>query len=538
MKKYFIEALKAMDLTPRQVKSCADLYTACFESVQPLYEMKSIMRPGDMPSKDTRMGKSDKNVELARYKAQHPVKVRFHRTHSDNVDSILNNGITIQNKNYGRNTGDTNEYDNVVWTALNPYRIPVLRDFNKKKPRLIRKGRDFGNSDNFNDEYEIPYNPPAQHRDKIDTLKITFDKDKYNKMDRRKLPSGRRSASSMFKVNEGEPSVSREGEYQIDVFGEDIGKENLSLMQKEDEHVLEEISQFIPWVVWKNNTSYSTTYSEAQHFLPKYLVNTIDSLIRSLNHQYMCFNEVPIDKFKWVMDETANCIANQSCRISSEKYDAAKNDGSLHTPKELIAAAYIPPKTNRPWVQKGSTKFKGQEGHISRAIKDTRDVNNKYKDDILRHLLDVNAMTNRYQVPDLLTVINNINAFLELDAEKLFDLIPEKIDETYVELSNRVGLNYKAMMRNTEDNNKRYIKAVKDCYINAKNSDLSDKWDKAYNEMTQGLFAGWTNVTDEKRNTIKKLLDKKYTFKWAFCTALAKAKTFTKDDLRAILSDV
>ena len=491
-----------------------------------------------MPSKDTRMGKSDKNVELARYKANHPVKVRFHRTHSDNVDSILNNGITIQNKNYGRNTGDTNEYDNVVWTALNPYRIPVLRDFNKKAPRLIRKGRDFGGSDNFNDEYEIPYNPPAQHRDKIDTLKITLDKDKYNKMDRRKLPHGRGSAWNMFKVNENEPSVSREGQYQIDVFGEDIGKENLSLMQKEDEHVLEEISKFIPWAVWKNNTSYSTTYSEAQHFLPKYLVRTIDSLIRSIHNESMSFNELPIDKFKWVMDETANCIANQSCRISGAKYDEVKNDGGLHTPKELIAEAYIPPKSNRPWLKKDNPKFKGQEGHISRAIKDTRDVSKKYKDDMLRHLLDVNATTNRYQVPDFLAVINNINAFLELDAEQLFDLIPEKVDDKYVELSNRVGLNYKAMMQNTEDNGKRYERAVKDCYIDAKNSDLPEKWDKAYNEMTQGLFAGWTNITDAKRNTIKKLLDKKYTFKWAFCTALVKAKSLNRDELRDVLSDV
>lgn len=538
MNRDMLNLLESIGLTPLQQQAVAKLYNACFESVHPLYEMKDTLTFGDTDTKGKRVGKSDRNIELARYKSKHPVTVRFHRTHSDNVDSILNNGITIQNKNYGRNTGDTNEYDNVVWTALNPYKIPVLRDFNKKPPKLIRKGRDFGNSDNFNDEYDIPYNPPAQHRDKIDTLKITLDKDKYNKMDRRKLPRGRGSAYNMFKVNENEPSVSREGQYQIDVFGEDIGKENLSLMQKEDEHVLEEITKFIQWVVWRDNTSYSTTYSEALHFLPKYLVNTIYRLISCLHNEYWDFNELPIDKFKWVMNETANCIANQSCRISSAKYDAAKNDGRLHTPKELIAAAYIPPKSNRPWLKNDTPKFKGQEGHISRAIKDTRDVSNEYKDDMLRHLLAANEATNKYQVPDLLTVINNINTFLELDAEKLFELIPEKVDDTYIELSHRVGLDYKTMMRNNEDNNKRYAKAVEYCYINAKNSDLSGKWDKAYNEMTQGLFAGWKDVTDEKRNTIKKLLDKKHTFKWAFCTALAKETSYTMDELRDILRDV
>lgn len=122
---------------------------------------------------------------------------------------------------------------------------------------MIRKGNQYGyydedgnyvpgdDDDDDEDEYEYPYNPPTRHRNNIDTFKITLDKDEYNKMDRRKLPNGRKSAPDMFKVNEGEPSVSREGKYKIDVFGEDIGKENLSLMKKEDERVLEEITKFI-----------------------------------------------------------------------------------------------------------------------------------------------------------------------------------------------------------------------------------------------------------------------------------------------------
>ena len=198
MKKDFIEALKAMDLTPTQVKSCADLYSACFESVQPLYEMKSIMQSGDMPSKDTRMGKSDKNVELARYKAKHPVTVRFHRTAAGNVDSILNTGLKTQNDNYGRNTGDADAYDPVVWTALNPDNIPVLRGFGKKKPILTHKADPYDEYDE--DEYDYPYNPPSRYRADIDTLKLTFDKDKYNKMDRRWLPDGRKSAPEIVLV--------------------------------------------------------------------------------------------------------------------------------------------------------------------------------------------------------------------------------------------------------------------------------------------------------------------------------------------------
>lgn len=120
---------------------------------------------------------------------------------------------------------------------------------------MIRKGKQYGyydEDDNYvpsdvdeEDEYEYPYNPPARHRNNIDTFKITLDKDDYNKMDRRKLPDGRNSASDMFKVNEGEPSVSREGRYKIDVFGEDIGKENLSLMKKEDERFLRKLQNLL-----------------------------------------------------------------------------------------------------------------------------------------------------------------------------------------------------------------------------------------------------------------------------------------------------
>ena len=555
MKKDFIEALKAMDLSPSQVKSCADLYTACFESVHPLYEMKDTLTFGDTDTKGKRVGKSDRNIELARYKSKHPVTVRFHRTHSGNVDSIMNSGLNVQNDNYGRNTGDTRKYDNVVWTALNPDKIPVLREFDKKKPVLISKGKKHGyydedgnyvpSEDDEDDEYEYPYNPPARHRNNIDTLKITLDKDKYNKMDRRKLPDGRKSASDMFKVNEGESSVSREGRYKIDVFGEDIGKENLSLMKKEDERVLEEITKFIAWI--RDSSGYwngfSSSFDDVKPYLPSYILNTVNKLVGNLHNEYWNFNEVPIEKFKWVMNEIAKCIASHPYRISNAKYSKDINSGYPYTPEDLMRRAYVPEKSNRPWLKNERQGVNWSKGHISRAIEDTRntDYSKKMSADLLDNVLRVAAGTFRGR-SDAAGTYRGISDAVELRSIVLsfIGILPVKAADLFKPMGNVIveECKKKAIEQKATDINKIYADTVVECYLSAKNSGLYDEWRKIYDSMVHYSFDEWMPKYGDKINIIKKLLEKKYTFKWAFCAGAARNDDKIFKEMQDILKNV
>lgn len=550
MKKYFIEALKAIDLTPRQVKSCGDLYTACFESVQPLYEMKSIMQSGDMPSKNTRMGKSDKNVELARYKAKHPVTVRFHRTAADNVDSIMNTGLNIKNDNYGRNTGDADAYDPVVWTSLNPDNIPVLRKFGRKEPILLHKairphwdenGHWVEPDEDDKDVYEYPYNPPARYRSKIDTLKLTFDKDKYNKMDRRWLPDGRKSAKNMKKVGEGESSVSHEGPYKIDVFGEDIGKENISLMKKEDENVIREIEKFIAWVIDADGHRhrYSTTFNQVKKFLPSYLLNSISSLME----QWKFFQvtevpyvlkvnsgnfHVPFDKLKWVMQETSKCIAQHPYRISSSRFKERTSGVDYPvSPDEVVKLGYVPPKSNRPWMGEeleGSSYVNAAKGHISRSVLDNRDISR-----------DKRAFTDKMYDAPIMNVLHSDDAIKERpssgirEGNSLFWSVGHFIKHLYDESMEMFEPCFKSFMNESIQrmihngrsySDDAYYEGIEEFYTKTKNSDVYEKWHKLRDELFENYIKDRARTSDEKRNILKQILYKRYTFKWAFCAGM------------------
>lgn len=548
MNREMLTTLESIGLTPLQHQAVVKLYNACFESVHPLYEMKDTLTFGDADTKGKRVGKSDRNIELARYKSKHPVTVRFHRTHSGNVDSIMNSGLNVQNDNYGRNTGDTRKYDPVVWTGLNPDEIPVLREFDKKKPILIRKGEKYGyydEDDNYvpsvddeEDEYEYPYNPPVRHRNNIDTFKITIDKDKYNKMDRRKLPDGRKSAQDMFKVNEGEPSVSSEGRYKIDVFGEDIGKENISLMKKEDERVLEEITKFINWIADSSGSYhyFSCSFDDVKPYLPSYVLNTLNKLnkwIYHLHNERWNFNEFPLEKFKWVMNEIATCISSHPFGISSTKYNNAINSGSQYTPKQLMELSYVPPKSNRPWLMTERKHFNGPEGHISRAIRDTQitEFAKKSATDLLDKVLRVSEGTwgMESDAAELRRIVDNFGIFLENKARDLFKSMPHVILDATMK---------KFREQKATDINKIYADTVVEYYLSAKNSGLYDEWCKIYDSMVHDVLDEWMTKYENKLNIIKKILEKKYTFKWAFCVGIAQNNDKINKQMQDILRNV
>ncbi len=496
MNREMLTLLESIGLTPLQQQAVAKLYNACFESVHPLYEMKDTLTFGDADTKGKRVGKSDRNIELARYKSKHPVTVRFHRTAAGNVDSILNTGLKTQNDNYGRNTGDTDEYDPIVWTSLSPDRIPVLRDFDKKKRILKRAAKNNGYYDEDGNyvyadddeeaEYEYPYNPPPRYRADIDTLKLTFDKDRYNKMDRRHLPNGRKSAPEMKKVGEDESSVSREGSYRIDVFGEDIDKENISLMKKEDEQVIKEIEKFCVWV---NNpdgcgAAYSTTFNQIKKILPSSVLSTIYRLMEQwgFNRVNGVGNgdfHVPFEKLKWVMQETAKCISQHPYRISSSQSEKERKYGKgyPYTPADLVELGYVPPKSNRPWMGDELEQPKypsAARGHISRSEWDCRmyrdkGTYDKMCDSRLMKVLGSEGTLNKGR--SLQGCTSGYIWALHSEAIHLF----EPCFRSYMnEVIQRMIQNGKKDFSDFSDED--FYEGIEELYTRAKNSDLYEKW--------------------------------------------------------------
>ena len=67
MNREMLTMLSSIGLTPHQQQAVGKLYNACFESVHPLYEMKDTLTFGDADTKCKRLGKSDRNIELAIY---------------------------------------------------------------------------------------------------------------------------------------------------------------------------------------------------------------------------------------------------------------------------------------------------------------------------------------------------------------------------------------------------------------------------------------------------------------------------------------
>lgn len=549
MNREMLTTLESIGLTPLQHQAVVKLYNACFESVHPLYEMKDTLTFGDADTKGKRVGKSDRNIELSRYKSKHPIKVRFHRTAAGNVDSILNSGLKTQNDNYGRNTGDADDYDPIVWTSLSPDRIPVLRDFDKKKLILKRAAKyngyydEDGNyvyaDDDEEPEYEYPYNPPPRYRANIDTLKLTFDKDKYNKMDRRYLPNGRKSAHEMKKVGEDESSVSREGSYKIDLFGEDIDKENISLMKKEDEQVLKELEKFCLWVNnpdgW--NANYSTTFNQIKKFLPSSVLSSIYRLMEQwgFNRETSVGSgdfHVPLEKLKWVMQETSKYISQHPYRISSSQAEKGRKYGKgyPYTPADLVELSYVPPKSNRPWMgdELEQPKYpRAARGHISRSEWDCRmyrdkGTYDKMCDARLMKVLGSEGTINKGN--GLQGCTSSYILTLHSEAMRLF----EPCFSSYMnEVIQRMIQNGKKDCSDFSDED--FYEGIEELYTRAKNSDLYEKWHSLRDELFSSYFTN--RASDEKLNILKQILYKKYTFKWAFCAGIAgdsKSDSFDK----------
>lgn len=116
---------------------------------------------------------------------------RFHRTRTDYTPAIDKQGLKAKSPNMGENTHvyDVKDLEN-VWLADNRYNIPVLRRYGASPDITTYKVR-------------IPYN-------------------KYwYEMKRNTMPKGR--GSGKFKpVKPGQPSMFSEGNYQVDLIGEDI----------------------------------------------------------------------------------------------------------------------------------------------------------------------------------------------------------------------------------------------------------------------------------------------------------------------------
>lgn len=116
---------------------------------------------------------------------------RFHRTRTDYTPAIDKEGLKAKSPNMGKHTSVNNAKDlENVWLADNRYNIPVLRRYGASPDVTTYKVR-------------IPY-------------------EKYwYEMKRNTMPKGR--GGGEFKpVKPGQPSMFSEGDYRVDLIGEDV----------------------------------------------------------------------------------------------------------------------------------------------------------------------------------------------------------------------------------------------------------------------------------------------------------------------------
>lgn len=116
---------------------------------------------------------------------------RFHRTRTDYTPAIDKEGLKAKSPNMGENTYVNNAKDlENVWLADNRYNIPVLRRYGASPD--------------------------------VTTYKVRIPHDKYwYEMKRNTMPKGR--GGGKFKpVKPGQPSMFSEGNYKVDLIGEDI----------------------------------------------------------------------------------------------------------------------------------------------------------------------------------------------------------------------------------------------------------------------------------------------------------------------------
>lgn len=116
---------------------------------------------------------------------------RFHRTRTDYTPAIDKEGLKAKSPNMGENTYVNNAKDlENVWLADNRYNIPVLRRYGASPD--------------------------------VTTYKVRIPHDKYwYEMKRNTMPKGR--GGGKFKpVKSGQPSMFSEGDYKVDLIGEDV----------------------------------------------------------------------------------------------------------------------------------------------------------------------------------------------------------------------------------------------------------------------------------------------------------------------------
>lgn len=171
--------------------------------------MKAMLPIAVKPTLDAmkagkRMGKTAKNIAEAR-EARDFVH-RVHRTRKVNTRSIDKQGLLVgdKNKNYGKNTGDTDEYPASVWLGFDPTNVPVLQYY---------------------------YTHPDTRKE-LTTYRVRIPRDVYNNTPRVKFEGGRGGRPKI--VGKGERSISAEtarwtgNDALIDVFSDKIPPEWLS----------------------------------------------------------------------------------------------------------------------------------------------------------------------------------------------------------------------------------------------------------------------------------------------------------------------
>jgi hypothetical protein len=151
-----------------------------------------------------RMGKSGRNVTKAMEKKSGDSPYTFyHRTHAGNVENIKKEGLKLNNDNYGRNTGDSDDLPSVNWLSPSPSAIPVLRHLLKYDPESVAQ------------------------------FKVTIPRDVYHNTPKFVMPEGRGS-SRVVPVPKGELGITNEGPYKILMYGYNIPPENLEQMSVKD----------------------------------------------------------------------------------------------------------------------------------------------------------------------------------------------------------------------------------------------------------------------------------------------------------------
>ena len=138
---------------------------------------------------------------------------RFHRTRTDYTPAIDKEGLKAKSPNMGENTYVDNAKDlENVWLADNRYNIPVLRRYGASPD--------------------------------VTTYKVRIPHDKYwYEMKRNTMPKGR--GGGKFKsVKPGQPSMFSEGDYKVDLIGEDIPPQylqKLPIYNKDPNMLIEDI---------------------------------------------------------------------------------------------------------------------------------------------------------------------------------------------------------------------------------------------------------------------------------------------------------